>query len=216
MYGEPQYLPYDESHPLAPVNVYGRTKYFIEEIIRDWAKAGEVRKGILLRYFNPVGSHPSGRIGENPLGTPNNLLPFVSQAAIAVGRRPKLQVFDEDWPTIDGTGLRDYMHMINLSEGHRSGLGCLLEQAPQLVTLNLGSGQGASVLEVVQAFEHASGRTVPYNIAARRDGDAAITVADPTLALQRLGWRTQHTLDDICRDGWAWQSANPAGYGDPG
>ena len=163
-----------------------------------------------LRYFNPVGSHPSGRIGENPLGIPNNLFPFVSQ--VAVGRRAQLQVFGGDWPTPDGTGVRDYIHVMDLAEGHRAALDCLLAEEPQLLTLNLGSGQGQSVLEVVQAMEAASGRSIPYAITNRRPGDAAISVADPSQAAQRLGWRTQRGLEDICRDGWAWQQQNPGGY----
>ena len=133
---------------------------------------------------------------------------------MAVGKRKSLQVFGGDWPTSDGTGVRDYIHVMDLAEGHHAALDCMLAESPQLLTLNLGSGQGASVLEVVHAFERASGRPVPYEVVARRDGDAAITVADPGLALQRLGWRTQRGLDDICRDGWAWQSANPSGYSD--
>ena len=164
-----------------------------------------------LRYFNPVGAHPSGRIGEDPSGIPNNLLPFVSQ--VAVGRRAELQVFGGDWPTPDGSGIRDYIHVMDLAEGHRAALDVLLAEPPQLLTLNLGSGQGHSVLEVVRAFENASCRTVPYAIVARRDGDAACTVADPHLAAERLGWRTRLSLAEMCRDSWCWQQANPHGYG---
>ena len=215
LYGYPDCTPIPETAPIQPINPYGHSKAAVEQLLHDLSDSSANQWRIAcLRYFNPVGAHPSGEIGEDPLGIPNNLFPFMSQ--VAVGRRESLQVFGGDWPTKDGTGVRDYIHVMDLAEGHRAALDCLLAEPAQLLTLNLGSGQGASVLEVVQAFEHASGRTVPYNIAARRDGDAAITVADPTLALQRLGWRTQHTLDDICRDGWAWQSANPAGYGDPG
>jgi UDP-glucose 4-epimerase len=163
-----------------------------------------------LRYFNPVGAHPSGRIGEDPGGIPNNLFPFISQ--VAVGRRPQLQVFGGDWPTPDGTGVRDYIHVMDLAEGHRAALERLLNHDPELLTLNLGSGQGISVLELVAAFAEASGQPVPYAISERRPGDAASTVADPSLAAQLLGWRTQRNLADICRDGWAWQSANPQGY----
>ena len=161
-------------------------------------------------YGYPVGAHPSGRIGEDPLGIPNNLFPFISQ--VAVGTREQLRVFGGDWPTPDGSGIRDYIHVMDLAEGHLAALNCLLEEPPQLLTLNLGSGRGASVLEVVRAFEAASGRSIPYTIVDRRQGDAAITVADPTLARSRLNWRTTRSLSDICRDGWAWQSANPQGY----
>jgi UDP-glucose 4-epimerase len=164
-----------------------------------------------LRYFNPVGSHPSGRIGEDPEGIPNNLFPYLSQ--VAVGRRQTLQIFGSDWPTPDGTGVRDYIHVMDLADGHRAALDTLLREEPQLLTVNLGSGQGHSVLEVVAAFEAASGRPVPYALVARRDGDAASTVADPALAAERLGWRTTRSLADMCRDGWAWQQANPSGYG---
>ena len=163
-----------------------------------------------MRYFNPVGAHPSGRIGEDPSGIPNNLFPFVSQ--VAIGHRPTLQVFGGDWPTPDGTGVRDYIHVMDLAEGHRCALDCLLKEEPQLLTVNLGSGQGHSVLDVVKAMEAASNRSIPYAITERRPGDAAISVADPGQALARLGWHTQRTLEDICRDGWAWQQANPNGY----
>ena len=215
LYGYPKDVPIPESAPIQPINPYGHSKAAVEQLLHDLAASAPNQWRIAcLRYFNPVGAHPSGKIGEDPLGTPNNLFPFVSQ--VAVGRRKSLQVFGGDWPTSDGTGVRDYIHVMDLAEGHRAALDCLLAEPAQLLTLNLGSGQGASVLEVVQAFERASGRNVPYKVVARRAGDAAITVADPSLALQRLGWRTHRSLDDICRDGWAWQSANPTGYGDQG
>ena len=215
LYGYPDYTPIPETAPIQPINPYGHSKAAVEQLLNDLATSAPNQWRIAcLRYFNPVGAHPSGNIGEDPLGTPNNLFPFVSQ--VAVGRRNSVQVFGGDWPTRDGTCIRDYIHVMDLAEGHRSALECLFAEPAQLLTLNLGSGQGASVLEVVQAFEQASSRKVPYEIAARRAGDAAITIADPALALQRLGWRTERTLDDMCRDGWAWQSANPAGYGDLG
>ena len=157
-----------------------------------------------------MGAHPSGQIGEDPRGIPNNLFPFISQ--VAVGARQQLSVFGGDWPTDDGSGVRDYIHVMDLAEGHRAALDYLLAEAPQLLTLNLGSGKGASVLEVVSAFEAASGRSVPYTIVDRRPGDAAITVADPTRAASTLLWCTKRTLSDICRDGWSWQQANPMGY----
>ena len=211
VYGDPHYLPCDENHPLAPNNPYGRTKLVAEQLIADWAAATPGAAAASLRYFNPVGAHPSGRIGEDPRGIPNNLFPFVSQ--VAVGRRDCLQVFGGDWPTPDGSGIRDYIHVMDLAEGHRAALDVLLAEPPQLLSLNLGSGQGHSVLEVVRAFELASGRSVPYTVVGRRDGDAASTVADPRLATTRLGWRTRRSLEEMCRDGWTWQQANPEGYG---
>ena len=211
LYGYPESVPIPESAPIQPINPYGHSKAAVERMLQDLAcSAPDQWRIACLRYFNPVGAHPSGVIGEDPLGTPNNLFPFVSQ--VAVGRREHLQVFGGDWPTPDGTGVRDYIHVMDLAEGHRAALDSLLAEPAQLLTLNLGSGKGASVLEVVHAFEIASGHKVPYELMARRNGDAAITVADPSLAFERLGWKTRRTLTDICRDGWAWQSANPAGY----
>jgi UDP-glucose 4-epimerase len=163
-----------------------------------------------LRYFNPVGAHPSGRIGEDPSGIPNNLFPFITQ--VAVGRRERLQVFGGDWPTPDGSGVRDYIHVMDLAEGHLAALQVLLSGGDQLLTLNLGSGRGHSVLEVIAAFQEASGRAIPHDVVARRAGDAAETVADPSLAAELLGWRTTRGLAEMCRDGWAWQQANPNGY----
>jgi len=204
-------VPIPESAPIAPINPYGHSKAAVEQLLADVAASEPGWRIARLRYFNPVGAHPSGRIGEDPAGIPNNLFPFVSQ--VAVGRRKQLQVFGGNWPTPDGSGVRDYIHVMDLAEGHRAALEVLLAEDPQLLTLNLGSGQGHSVLEVASAFEAASGRPVPLQIVERRPGDAAITVADPSLAAQRLGWRTKRTLVDMCRDGWAWQSANPEGYG---
>jgi UDP-glucose 4-epimerase len=211
LYGLPEQVPIAESAPIQPINPYGHTKAAVEQLLADLAASEAGWRIARLRYFNPVGAHPSGRIGEDPLGPPNNLFPFISQ--VAVGRRPELQVFGNDWPTPDGSGVRDYIHVMDLAEGHRAALHTLLAEPPQLLTLNLGSGQGHSVLELVQAFEAASGRAVPYRVVARRPGDAACTVANPELAAQRLGWRTQRSLNDICRDGWAWQQDNPQGYG---
>ena len=214
LYGYPNSVPIPESAAVQPINPYGHSKAAVERMLQDLAASAPNQwKIACLRYFNPVGAHPSGAIGEDPMGIPNNLFPFVCQ--VAIGRRELMQVFGGDWPTSDGTGVRDYIHVMDLAEGHRAALDCLLAEPAQLLTLNLGSGQGASVLEVIRAFERASGRNVPYEIVARREGDAAATVADPALALQRLGWRTQRSLDDICQDGWAWQSANPSGYGAP-
>ena len=211
VYGLPETMPIGEGAAIQPINPYGHSKAAVEQMLADLAASEAGWRIARLRYFNPVGAHPSGRIGEDPSGIPNNLLPFVSQ--VAVGRRAELQVFGGDWPTPDGSGIRDYIHVMDLAEGHRAALDALLAEPPQLLTLNLGSGQGHSVLEVVRAFESASGRTVPYAIVARRDGDAACTVADPHLAAERLGWRTRLSLAEMCRDSWCWQQANPHGYG---
>ncbi len=211
LYGLPDLVPIPESAKVQPINPYGHSKAAVERLLTDlFASAPNTWRIASLRYFNPVGAHQSGRIGEDPLGIPNNLFPFVSQ--VAIGKRKRLQVFGNDWPTPDGTGIRDYIHVMDLAEGHRAALDCLLAESPQQLTVNLGSGQGASVLDVVKAFEAASGRSVPYEIVARRPGDAAITVADPSTAAKRFDWRTKHSLTEICRDGWAWQSANPEGY----
>ncbi len=211
LYGYPETVPIPETAAIAPINPYGHSKAAVEQLLADVAASEPGWRIARLRYFNPVGAHPSGRIGEDPSGIPNNLFPFVSQ--VAVGRREQLQVFGGDWPTPDGSGVRDYIHVMDLAEGHKAALDVLLAEDPQLLTLNLGSGHGHSVLEVAAAFETASGRPVPLEIVERRPGDAAITVADPSLATKRLGWRTSRSLNDMCRDGWAWQSANPKGYG---
>ena len=211
LYGYPDDIPIPETAPIAPINPYGHTKAAVEQMLADLQSSEPDSWRIAcLRYFNPVGAHPSGRIGEDPSGIPNNLFPFVSQ--VAVGHRPTLQVFGGDWPTPDGTGIRDYIHVMDLAEGHKCALDCLLSEAPQLLTLNLGSGQGQSVLDVVKAMEAASNRSIPYEITERRPGDAAISVADPSRALVRLGWRTKRTLQDMCRDVWSWQQQNPKGY----
>ena len=211
LYGYPAVVPIPETAPIAPINPYGHSKAAVEQLLADLAASEPGWRIARLRYFNPVGAHPSGRIGEDPSGIPNNLFPFVSQ--VAVGRRSELQVFGGDWPTPDGSAIRDYIHVMDLADGHRAALDVLRAEPPQLLTLNLGSGVGHSVLEVVRAFEVASGRAVPFRITGRRDGDAASTVADPSLAAQRLGWRTRRGLAAMCRDGWRWQQANPEGYG---
>ena len=211
LYGMPELVPIPESAPIQPINPYGHSKAAVEQLLADLAASEAGWRIARLRYFNPVGAHPSGRIGEDPRGIPNNLFPFVSQ--VAVGRRDCLQVFGGDWPTPDGSGIRDYIHVMDLAEGHRAALDVLLAEPPQLLSLNLGSGQGHSVLEVVRAFELASGRSVPFTVVERRDGDAASTVADPRLAATRLNWRTRRSLEEMCRDGWTWQQANPEGYG---
>ena len=210
LYGYPDSVPIPESAVIKPINPYGHTKAAVEQMLHDLAKSEPGWRIACLRYFNPVGAHPSGCIGEDPNGIPNNLFPFISQ--VAVGRREHLQVFGGDWPTPDGSGVRDYIHVMDLAEGHQAALEVLLSGSDQLLTLNLGSGQGHSVLEVIQAFEEASGQAIPYVIANRRPGDAAITVADPREAERRLNWKTKRSLIEICRDGWAWQQSNPRGY----
>ena len=214
LYGYPETVPIAESAPIQPINPYGHTKAAVEQMLADISASEPGWRIARLRYFNPVGAHPSGRIGEDPNGIPNNLFPFVCQ--VAIGRREHLQVFGSDWPTTDGTGVRDYIHVMDLADGHAAALSVLLADPPQLLSLNLGSGQGHSVLEVIQAFEAASNRSIPYALVDRRPGDAAATVADPSRATHLLAWATTRTLTDMCRDGWAWQSANPQGYRGPG
>ncbi|KCZ53655.1 hypothetical protein HY29_16415 [Hyphomonas beringensis] len=211
VYGTPVSLPYTESHPLAPTNPYGMTKYAVELMLNDLVASGaDVNAGI-LRYFNPIGAHPSGLIGEDPNGIPNNLMPYVAQ--VAVGRRPHVNVFGKDYETPDGTGVRDYIHVMDLAEAHIAGLEKLMA-SPDSFTVNLGSGNGYSVLDVVEAFRKASGRDIPVEFAPRRPGDLPAYWADPSHALELLGWQTRFTLDDMCRDQWAWQSQNPNGYPD--
>ncbi|TVT45545.1 MAG: UDP-glucose 4-epimerase GalE [Denitromonas halophila] len=210
VYGDPASVPIREDFPTAPTNPYGRTKWMLEFILQDVAAADADWQMALLRYFNPVGAHPSGLIGEDPNGIPNNLMPYVSQ--VAVGKLAELGVFGDDYPTADGTGVRDYIHVVDLAIGHVRAVERLMAGAGVL-TLNLGTGRGYSVLEVVKAFERASGRPVPYRIAPRRPGDIAQCYADPALALAELGWRAEHDLADMCADAWRWQSGNPDGYG---
>ncbi|WP_026373866.1 UDP-glucose 4-epimerase GalE [Agrococcus lahaulensis] len=188
-------------------NPYGRTKAMIEAIIADTAAADPALEAAVLRYFNPVGAHPSGEIGEDPKGIPNNLMPFIAQ--VAAGERERLRVFGDDYPTVDGTGVRDYIHVLDLAEGHVAALEAL---EPGVLTVNLGTGRGASVLEVLRAFERAVGRELPFEVVERRVGDAAVSTADPTLAHERLGWRATRSLDDAVTDAWRWQERNPRGY----
>ena len=209
VYGDPHAVPICESFPLQATNPYGRTKLHIEEMLRDISRADPAWRIALLRYFNPVGAHPSGLIGEDPQGIPNNLMPYVAQ--VAVGRRAELGVFGNDYPTSDGTGVRDYIHVVDLARGHLAALDAL-EKAEALITVNLGTGRGYSVLDVVSAFERASGKPVPYQILPRRAGDVASCFADPALALETLGWKAEFDLDDMCRDSWRWQEGNPEGY----
>ncbi len=209
VYGDPASVPIREHFPTSATNPYGRSKLYIEEILRDVHVADGAWNVALLRYFNPVGAHDSGRIGEDPNGIPNNLMPFISQ--VAVGKLPKLRVFGADYPTPDGTGVRDYIHVVDLAQGHLKALE-RLTSCPGVVTYNLGTGRGYSVLEMVSAFEQASGRPVPHEIVDRRPGDIAMCYADPTLAREELGWAAQRGIDDMVRDTWRWQSLNPNGY----
>jgi UDP-glucose 4-epimerase len=211
VYGSPAALPIREDFPLAATNPYGRTKLFIEELLRDLHRSDPAWRIALLRYFNPVGAHPSGRIGEDPQGIPNNLFPFITQ--VAVGTRPKLSVFGGDYPTPDGTGVRDYIHVVDLALGHLKALERLAAR-PGLITCNLGTGQGYSVLEMIRSFERVTGRPIPYEIVERRPGDIAACYADPTFAASELGWTATRSLEEMCADGWRWQEGNPKGYGD--
>jgi UDP-glucose 4-epimerase len=209
VYGDPQTLPITEDAPLSATNPYGRTKLIGEQILADLGAALPTWQTACLRYFNPVGAHASGLIGEDPRGVPNNLMPYVAQ--VAVGRRERLQVFGGDWPTPDGTGVRDYIHVQDLAEGHVAALRRLLD-APGSFTVNLGTGRGHSVLEVVRAYAEASGREVPYAIVPRRAGDVAACFADAARARALLGWQAQLDLARMCADSWRWQSMNPQGF----
>ncbi len=209
VYGDPQALPIPESAPLQATNPYGQTKLMGEQMLRDLQHSDPAWQTAVLRYFNPVGAHPSGRIGEDPRGTPNNLMPYVAQ--VAVGRRERLQVFGNDYDTPDGTGVRDYIHVEDLAEGHVAALRQLFDR-PGSLTVNLGTGRGHSVLEVVRAYAAASGREVPYTVVPRRPGDVAACYADPALALQLLGWSARLDLQRMCEDSWRWQSMNPNGF----
>lgn len=203
VYGQPQYLPLDEAHPTSATNPYGRTKLHIEEMLRDVAASSAQWRFVCLRYFNPVGAHSSGLLGEAPRGTPNNLMPYVAQ--VAVGTRAHLNVWGDDYDTPDGTGVRDYIHVMDLVEGHLAALNFLQDNAGWSA-INLGTGTGYSVLDMVKAFEQASQRAVPYRIEPRRQGDVASCYANPQLALNKLGWRATRSLQDMCDSAWAWQS----------
>jgi UDP-glucose 4-epimerase len=208
VYGDPQYLPLDEEHPTSATNPYGRSKLHIEEMLADVAKSDASWRIACLRYFNPVGAHDSGLIGEDPNDIPNNLMPYIAQ--VASGKLPKLNVFGDDYDTPDGTGVRDYIHVMDLAEGHSAALG-FLENHTGWHAINLGTGMGYSVLEMVRAFERASGRAVPHLIAPRRAGDIATCYADPAKAKRELGWEARRGLDEMMRDAWRWQSMNPDG-----
>lgn len=208
VYGDPEYLPLNESHPLRTTNPYGQTKLVIEDILRDLYRSDRSWKIMILRYFNPVGAHESGLIGEDPRGIPNNLMPFVAQ--VAIGRREVLNVYGGDYATHDGSGVRDYIHVVDLAQGHLKALQAL--NTPQCTALNLGTGSGYSVLEVIHAFEKASGRKISYTIASRRAGDIAACYAEPSLAKEIIGWSAQRDLNQMCHDSWNFQSKNPDGY----
>jgi len=209
VYGDPASVPITEDFPTSATNPYGRTKLFIEEILRDVSRASDQWHIILLRYFNPVGAHKSGLIGEQPQGIPNNLMPYISQ--VAVGKREKLSIFGGDYSTIDGTGVRDYIHVMDLSAAHLSAIQ-KIESLSGTTTLNIGTGNGYSVLEMVKAFENSTGAVVPFEIIERRTGDIAECWADPGLAERVLGWKAIYDLGDMMLDTWNWQSANPDGY----
>ena len=208
VYGDPGVVQYTEDLPLKPVNVYGRTKLMVEDVLRDLKNADHAWRIALLRYFNPVGAHQSGLIGEDPSGIPNNLMPFIAQ--VAVGKRTKLQIFGNDYPTPDGTGKRDYIHVVDLAAGHLAALN-VLNHSSETLTINLGTGRPYSVLEMINAFAAASGKPVPYEIAPRRVGDLPEYYADPTLAKALLGWEAKLDIDRMCADVWRWQSMNSQG-----
>lgn len=211
VYGMAEKMPLREDSPLGAVNPYGRTKLMIEDILRDIYVSDNSWNIILLRYFNPVGAHPSGRIGEDPNGIPNNLMPFIAQ--VAVGKLKELSVFGNDYPTPDGTCIRDYIHVIDLADGHVKALEKLRED-PGVVVYNLGTGKGSSVMEMIAAFAEATGIKIPYRITGRRPGDAPVSYADPSKAEKELGWKAKRDIIDMCRDLWTWQSQNPDGYAD--
>ena len=209
VYGDPHTTPILENFPLSATNPYGRSKLFVEEILRDLYISDNAWKIVLLRYFNPVGAHPSGTIGEDPNGIPNNLMPFIAQTA--VGKRASLSVFGGDYNTPDGTGVRDYIHVMDLADGHVKALDKIAKLS-EVLTVNLGTGNGYSVLDIIKAFEQASGKKVPYRIVERRAGDIATCFADPSYAKQVLGWEAKKSIDEMCTDSWRWQEANPNGY----
>ena len=210
VYGDPSSVPIREDAPLSATNPYGYTKLFIERILTDCCAADPAWNIALLRYFNPIGAHPSGLIGEDPRGVPNNLVPYI--AKVAAGQLPELRVFGGDWPTHDGTGVRDYIHVCDLARGHVAALK-RLEQGCGLLVCNLGTGKGYSVLDVLHAYEKACGRALPYSIAPRRPGDVAACWADPARAREELGWEARYGIEEMCADSWNWQRRNPNGYG---
>ena len=212
VYGVPKVVPIDEKQPTWCTNPYGWTKYMSEQIMRDVCAANPKLSIVLLRYFNPIGAHESGRIGEDPKGIPNNLMPYISQ--VAIGRREKLSVFGNDYDTHDGTGVRDYIHVVDLAKGHVAAINKIKEN-PGVKIYNLGTGKGYSVLDVIHAFGKACGKEIPYEIKPRRAGDIATCYSDASLAKKELGWEAQYDIDEMCADSWKWQSMNPDGYNTP-
>eukprot|EP00558_Chaetoceros_sp_UNC1202_P001707 CAMPEP_0197260804 /NCGR_PEP_ID=MMETSP1429-20130617/84221_1 /TAXON_ID=49237 /ORGANISM="Chaetoceros sp., Strain UNC1202" /LENGTH=275 /DNA_ID=CAMNT_0042725053 /DNA_START=60 /DNA_END=888 /DNA_ORIENTATION=+ len=218
VYGTPEEIPITETTTAGAgiTNAYGRTKYMIEEVLKDFYNSASLTEGAepwsvtILRYFNPVGAHPSGKIGEDPNGIPNNLMPYVAQ--VAVGRREFLSVFGSDYDTPDGTGVRDYLHVMDLADGHLKAIEYMAEKGAGLFTFNLGTGNGNSVLDMVKAMSKACGHEIKYKFAERRPGDIATCYADPALAEKEMGWKATHTLDEMCADLWCWQQQNPQGF----
>jgi len=210
VYGKPQYLPYDEEHPTNPVNPYGCSKLMIENIINDWTNVDTERRGTILRYFNPVGAHESGQIGEEPTGVPNNLMPYIAQ--VAIGRRDHLNIFGNDYDTADGTGVRDYIHVVDLALAH---IGALNQNnLDRFELLNIGGGKGTSVLELLKSFEDAYGQTIKFKYQSRRDGDLAAFWADSSKAFKKMDWQLERNIKQICEDTWRWHKNNPIGYAD--
>ena len=209
VYGKPQYLPYDEEHPTNPVNPYGRSKLIIENIINDWTKVDKERKGTILRYFNPVGAHESGQIGEEPIGIPNNLMPYIAQ--VAAGRCDHLNIFGNDYDTTDGTGARDYIHVVDLASAHTFAL--KQNKLNSFEVLNIGGGKSTTVLELLRKFEDISGVTIKFKYLPRREGDLSAFWADSSMVFEKMGWQPKRNIKDICEDTWRWHKLNPIGYG---
>ncbi len=212
VYGDPENVPVDESFPVSPTNPYGHSKAMVEQILRDLCVSDSSFGASLLRYFNPAGAHPSGEIGEDPLGTPGNLMPYLLK--VATGKLPELRIFGDDYPTVDGTGVRDYIHVLDLANGHLLAWEKISDEGG-IQTYNLGTGKGYSVHQLISATEKVSGKAIPFTITDRRPGDVAETWADPSRAIRELGWRAERGLEEICRDSWNWQQKNPEGYPDP-
>jgi len=209
VYGDPQYLPYDEEHPTNPVNPYGRTKLMVENVIRDWTKVDSKRRGTILRYFNPVGAHESGQIGEEPIGVPNNLMPYIAQ--VADGRREHLNIFGNDYETADGTGARDYIHVVDLALAHTIALN--QNKLDRFEVLNVGAGKSTTVLELVSKFEEISGVPIKFKYLSRREGDISAFWADSSKAFEKMNWQPEKNIKKICEDTWRWHKLNPIGYG---